>query len=157
MSRTLLPPCPGKSSSDFCVIGSLCGAVFVDDRFLDLLKNKFKGIFEGAWDSLDPEELKDIMSQNWENGIRNQFSGETRTWTVRVPHSILDGVPRDQRGKYPKLIEISSKELEDVIHPIVEKIKSLVDAQVDAVKSKEGCPPKVCYEGTFHLRMILVY
>lgn len=134
--------------------GSLCGAVFVDEAFSHLLKNKFKELSEDAWGRIDPDDLREIMKKDWENGIRNEFTGEPRQWSIRLPFNLAYLKPVDDQGRCPT-ITITSQDMEKVFEPVVGKIRALVEGQVEAVLQKQGIPPKVSNMHMPLLNMIL--
>lgn len=88
------------------------------------------------------EEIQEMMSRNWEDEIRNQFSGAARTWTIRLPYSLIDADRLDSSSGYPTFT-ITSAEVEEVFRPILKKIYSLVNRQIEAAVKKEGRAPKV--------------
>lgn len=114
----------------------------MDERFKSLLIRKLQEISEDAMARVSDEEIQKIMSQNWENEIRSQFSGAARTWTVHVPYSLIDVDLLDPNHGYPTFT-ITSAEVEEVFRPIVKKIYSLVNRQIEAAVNKEGRAPKV--------------
>lgn len=123
-------------------IGDLCGAMFLDDGFKALLHRKLQDISPEAMEDVTEEEIQEIMSRNWENEIRSQFTGADKTWTIRVPYSLIDADVLDHTNGYPTF-RISSVEIEEVFRPIMEKIYSLVNRQIQAVIKKKGRAPKV--------------
>lgn len=97
------------------------------------------------------EEIQKIMSQNWENEIRNQFSGAAKTWTVHVPYNLIDANLLNPNHGHPTFT-ITSAEVEEVFRPIVKKIYSLVNRQIEAAVKKEGRAPKVSITSRAWLR-----
>lgn len=65
-------------------IGKLCGATFVDERFRDLLRQK---ISSSTWERLGEDKIAQLMNNEWENGIKSQFSGDGRKWSIQAPIS----------------------------------------------------------------------
>lgn len=121
------------------VPGGLCGAVFVDNAFITLLKRKFG---EETWNRISASDLADIMGRDWETGIRHQFTGQPRSWTVRQPYDSIDEAVKKIGGAQPK-ITITADEVRDVFQPVVTKIQTLVNAQIASVLAKESKLPKV--------------
>jgi hypothetical protein len=120
----------------------LCGAIFVDDCFKELLEQKLKQISEDALDRINENEIPEMMTVNWENGIRKAFTGADREWTIRYPYSLIDPIQvRDARG-FPTFI-ITSEDIKEVFRPTMEKIQALVVRQINAVDKKEYKLPKV--------------
>lgn len=85
------------------------------------------------------------MTDDWEK-IRNQFRGgfQQEVFTIRHPYSILgfQNCAQDFSAGMPKF-KITSTELKEVFHPTLDKIKALIQGQVDAVCNKEYHDPKV--------------
>ncbi|WZH40085.1 mitochondrial-type heat shock 70 [Fusarium acuminatum] len=63
-----------------CVQGGLCGGVFLDERFLELIKSK---VAPGSWSSVSSSDEKKFLNDGWEHGIKPQFSNQNRTWLER--------------------------------------------------------------------------
>lgn len=61
----------------------LCGAVFLDEGFLRLLKSKMP---RGIRDKIGASDIQWIMSQFWENGMKPQFHGDNEPFIVPVPY-----------------------------------------------------------------------
>ncbi|ROW13226.1 hypothetical protein VPNG_04861 [Cytospora leucostoma] len=121
--------------------GALCGAIFVDERFEDLLELKLKLISEEALDLIDDDDIPEMMDRHWENGIRKLFTGTAQEWTIRYPFNLVDRhLMAGSRG-FPTFT-ITSGEVEEVFRPIVEKIQELVVCQINAVSQKEDKLPK---------------
>lgn len=143
---TPFPPCyfgqSGCGLADEKFTGALCGAIFVDERFEDLLKHKLTLIKEDALSHMEENEFREMMTVNWENGIRKAFTGAPREWSIRYPYSLLDqDTMRDGRGFLT--FTITSEEIEEVFRPIMENIRDLVVHQINAVVTKEDKLPKV--------------
>lgn len=64
----------------------MCGALFVDQEFQDLLKGRLK-----RWDKLKPEQVTRIMETDWEYGIKRSFTGEG-TFQVEIPPEATGGL-----------------------------------------------------------------
>lgn len=104
--------------------------------------SKLQEVSEDAMARVSEEEIQEMMSRNWEDEIRSQFSGAVKTWTIRLPYSLIDADLLDPNSGYPKFT-ITSAEVEEVFRPIVKKIYSLVNRQIEAAVKKEGRAPKV--------------
>lgn len=104
--------------------------------------SKLQEVSEDAVARVSEEEIQEIMSRNWEDEIRSQFSGAAKTWTIRLPYSLIDVGHLDPNSGYPKFT-ITSAEVAEVFEPIVKKIYSLVNRQIEAAVKKEGRAPKV--------------
>lgn len=131
----------GRSQTNEQVPGALCGAIFVDERFKDLLKQKLKVITEDALERVGENDFREMVTENWENGIRKAFTGEAQEWTIRYPYSLIDpDQVRNGRG-FPTFV-INSEDIKEVFRPIMEKIQALVVQQINAVVAKEDKLPK---------------
>lgn len=129
--------------------GALAGAVFVDARFKLLLKQKFDEINPGLWEHLTPDEIEDIMSEDWQK-MRIKFTGNPardpiRGFTVRVPAMLYAAGLLHAENELKK-IQITPEDLKEVFRPVLEKIESLVFGQVKTVVAKKDQDPKVSRE-----------
>jgi len=59
----------------------MCGAIFVDAAFQDFLR----GRLSRRYDKITPVQLKKIMNDEWEHGIKRGFDDTEREWEVRLP------------------------------------------------------------------------
>ncbi|RKL33579.1 hypothetical protein BFJ72_g9803 [Fusarium proliferatum] len=118
--------------------GGLCGGVFLDERFLLLIKRK---LTLRSWEKVTSAEEKKFLNECWEHGIKPQFSNQNRTWLVDLPDScIVAG--SSGKLKRRKTLELSSSDILSAYDPIVDKIEGLIHRQTRAVKSKFGKPAK---------------
>lgn len=62
--------------------GKLCGAVFLDERFLQLLQSK---IPHETWSRLGDNGLRRLLNDHWENGIKTQFCNDEMIWKIQLP------------------------------------------------------------------------
>lgn len=114
----------------------------MEERFKDLLFSKLQDIAPDARARILEKELQRILTHDWEDDIRSEFSGAPKTWAIHVPHSLIDVSRLDLNSGFPKFT-VSSAEIEEVFRPIVEKVYSLVNRQIESVIKKEGRAPKV--------------
>ncbi|KAK3502989.1 hypothetical protein B0T13DRAFT_501190 [Neurospora crassa] len=126
-----------------CVKGSggLCGAIFVDDAFKEVLKRKFGK----RWEMMDESNRRDMIRTQWETGIKRNFKmGSDRSYNIRIPMECLLAKERRVIGAITSLptITITPGDIKKAFDPVVEKINSLIDGQINAVKEKEGVNPK---------------
>lgn len=64
--------------------GQLCGAVFMDKDFEDLMKQLMGRSFRA------PESaIKSMMESQWENGLKKLFRGQDRDWTITMPYECV--------------------------------------------------------------------
>lgn len=95
---------------------------------------------ENALDIVSDKELHTLMTDEWEY-IREEFTGEQRSWDIRLPMSLVEsGIRHPVTRRF--LFTLTSSELEEAFRPVVKKIKDLVDGQVEAVRRKEMILPK---------------
>ncbi|KLO96325.1 related to hsp70 protein [Fusarium fujikuroi] len=118
--------------------GGLCGGVFLDEQFLELIKRK---LAPGSWDSVTSAEEKKFLNECWEHGIKSQFSNQNRDWVVDLPDS-CKATSSSGKLKRRKTLELSSSDILSAYTPIVDRIEGLVRRQAQAVKSKLGTPAK---------------
>ncbi|KAF4335274.1 mitochondrial-type heat shock 70 [Fusarium beomiforme] len=118
--------------------GGLCGGVFLDEKFVKLIKQK---LAPGSWENVSSAEEKKFLNEWWEHGIKPQFLNQNRNWLVDLPDSC--GVASSSRNlKRRKTLELSSNDILSAYTPIVNKIEALVRRQNQAVESKLGKPAK---------------
>ncbi|KAI3558107.1 hypothetical protein CABS01_02666 [Colletotrichum abscissum] len=119
--------------------GDLCGGVFLDEAFVELLKNK---VTPQAWSNIPKDDAASILNGDWEHGIKQQFDGQVRDWHIKLPpECIAKGTPN--RGiKRKRNLVLNLQDLIPVFDPIVTKIAALVQKQIDGVRSKSGKLPK---------------
>lgn len=65
-------------------LGGLCGGVFLDEAFIELIKNK---VPKGTWNFVGHSDEKKFLNDQWEHGIKPQFENQPRTWPVDLPES----------------------------------------------------------------------
>lgn len=123
-------------------IGGLCGAIFVDEAFKEVLKRKF----DKRWEMMDESNRRDMIRTQWETGIKRNFKmGSDRSYNIRIPMECLLAKERRVIGAITSLPtkKITPGDIREAFDPVVEKINSLIDGQINAVKEKEGVNPKV--------------
>lgn len=114
----------------------------MDERFKDLVIKQITERCGVNSERILDQDLEEIMTRTWEGEIRNQFNGEAKVWTIRLPFRLINTDQLDPNRGHPTFI-ITSEEVEEVFRPIVEKIESLVNSQIAAAFKKEGNLPKV--------------
>ncbi|KAK1995876.1 actin-like ATPase domain-containing protein [Colletotrichum falcatum] len=119
--------------------GDLCGGVFLDEAFIDLIKNK---VTSEAWDKAPKDEVADVLNCNWEQGIKKQFDGQVRSWHVNLPPGYRSKKIPGQGTKRKRQLMFDLEDLLPVFNPIANKIGSLVQKQIDGVRAKSGKLPK---------------
>ncbi|KAK4154993.1 hypothetical protein C8A00DRAFT_13902 [Chaetomidium leptoderma] len=118
--------------------GGLCGAVFVDEAFLKVLKQKFGG---KAWDKMKAQTRCRLVHDDWEHGIKPTFNGQKQTWVINMPFECIDLKAIKAGFTLPK-ITLTADDIRGAFDPTVEKIRAMVDEQVAAVKLKKEAGPK---------------
>jgi hypothetical protein len=69
--------------------GKLCGAIFLDQHFEDLMKQ----LIGNAWNVPD-SFIRSIMNDQWENGVKRGFEGQERAWRITLPYECVQkGAP----------------------------------------------------------------
>ncbi|OBS26475.1 hypothetical protein FPOA_00418 [Fusarium poae] len=96
--------------------GDLCGGIFLDEMFVNLIKRK-----------TTPNLWAGFLNDN------------RRTWLVELPVS-SSGSISDRRRR--KILQLSSDDIFTVFDPIISKIEALVRRQNGAIQSKYGKPAK---------------
>ncbi|KAK4103458.1 actin-like ATPase domain-containing protein [Parathielavia hyrcaniae] len=116
----------------------LCGAVFVDEAFLEVLKHKFG---KKSWKKMDPETRQRLVHDEWEHGIKQTFDGRERSWTIKMPFECVDIQQMKKGGGQPK-VTLTAADVRAAFQPTVDKIRGMVNEQVLAVKTTNGVDPK---------------
>lgn len=66
--------------------GKLCGAIFVDEQFIKLVKQALGS----KWEKTSEASRKMMVHNEWENGIKKLFDDSDKDWTVTVPPEAFD-------------------------------------------------------------------
>ncbi|PNY28423.1 Uncharacterized protein TCAP_01645 [Tolypocladium capitatum] len=117
--------------------GKLCGAVLLDEGFLQLLRSKLP---RNVWDKIGASDVQWIMSQFWENGMKPQFNRDSEPFVVPVPY----GGKMENPSQSPALT-FNRHELSDVYKPVVAEVATLVCSQVRKVIEAYGKPPRYLF------------
>ncbi|POR38244.1 Uncharacterized protein TPAR_01548 [Tolypocladium paradoxum] len=128
--------------------GKLCGAVFLDEGFLELLKSKMP---PDVRDKIGVSDVQWIMNQFWENGMKPQFHGNNEPFVVPVPYGgrlenhfqspALDFNRKNQLSRISRLTS-TRHELSDIYKPVVAEVAALVCSQIRKVIEAHEKPPK---------------
>ncbi|KAF5495038.1 Heat shock 70 kDa protein 12A [Colletotrichum siamense] len=119
--------------------GELCGGVFLDEAFIELIKTK---VTPEAWANVPKNEAKKLLNDDWENGIKTGFYGQSDKFSFglpsecRVPGTSKRGVKRKQN------LVLSRDDLLTVFDPIIDQTAELVQKQIGAVLKKTDKKPK---------------
>ncbi|GJC80448.1 hypothetical protein ColLi_03286 [Colletotrichum liriopes] len=119
--------------------GDLCGGVFLDEAFINLIKEK---VTPQAWRKVPKDEAANVLNGDWEHGIKQQFDGQVRDWHIKLPPECV-AKEISQRGiKRKRNLILNLQDLLPVFEPIAKRIGSLVQKQIDGVRAKSGKLPK---------------
>ncbi|KAF9873766.1 hypothetical protein CkaCkLH20_08876 [Colletotrichum karsti] len=119
--------------------GDLCGAVFLDEAFVELLKLK---VTPAAWDNMSKEQAARVLHIDWENGIKKNFEGQDKRWNVSLPFECRIPGSSNRGVKRKRDIILNREDLTPVFDPIADKISALVNKQLAGVFSKSGKKPQ---------------
>ncbi|KAL7927677.1 hypothetical protein ACQKWADRAFT_325165 [Trichoderma austrokoningii] len=120
--------------------GKLCGATFLDERFLIILKEKLDLISPDTWKTLQKTgALERIINNDWENGIKPQFRNTDRHWMIQIP---VQGPKRTHDEFRFSNIKLEVEDAQKIFKPIVADIKDLVEKQMKAIELKYHKEPK---------------
>ncbi|KAF4813316.1 Heat shock 70 kDa protein 12A [Colletotrichum tropicale] len=119
--------------------GDLCGGVFLDEAFIELIKAK---VTPEAWANVPKNEAKKLLNDDWENGIKTGFHGQDDDFSFGLPSECR--VPgTSQRGvKRKKNLILSREDLLTVFDPVIDQTAELVQKQISAVMKKTDKKPK---------------
>ncbi|KAK2772863.1 hypothetical protein CKAH01_13767 [Colletotrichum kahawae] len=119
--------------------GDLCGGVFLDESFIDKLKEK---VTPQAWDNVPEAEARKALNNDWENNIKTSFVGEDEDFYFGLPAECR-APGSSQRGvKRKKNLMFDLNDLTEVFDPVVNRTTKLVKKQIDSVLRKTGRNPK---------------
>ncbi|KAJ3527025.1 hypothetical protein NM208_g10913 [Fusarium decemcellulare] len=115
--------------------GDLCGAMFLDESFLVILK---KLIPKDILAKMGCHDINKIMNDEWEHGIKPSVSKESKSWDIPLPFA------GTANGRFqPAKISIKASVIRDMVYsPQVAKIKVLVAEQIRQVKLQYHKLPK---------------
>ncbi|KAI0808583.1 hypothetical protein GGR55DRAFT_198555 [Xylaria sp. FL0064] len=109
--------------------GALCGGTFLDKEFESLLKS---AVGEVSWNKMNGSDIRRMMNNEWEHGIKESFDGEPDYYTVELP----------SRAQCAPL-QFSSDELRPVFDKVVNQVTELAQRQINAIKKKASRLPKL--------------
>ncbi|KAI1080046.1 hypothetical protein F5B20DRAFT_590217 [Whalleya microplaca] len=108
--------------------GALCGATFLDERFVSSM---IKSIGFGEWKCMGKTDIKKLVNNEWEHGIKCDFNGSSRPWTVDLPNGT-------RRGQ----VTLSAEDVRQIFNSVLPQIHTLVGGQLQAVVEKTQKYPK---------------
>ncbi|KAI0533317.1 hypothetical protein GGR58DRAFT_521805 [Xylaria digitata] len=109
--------------------GALCGGTLLDKEFESFLKD---AIGKASWNMMNKSDIRRMMNNEWEHGIKGAFKGQPGYYTVELPG-------RAQRAP----LKFSSEEIQPVFDKIVSQIGELAKKQIEAIKAKTFRLPKL--------------
>ncbi|KAI8952993.1 hypothetical protein F4801DRAFT_588605 [Xylaria longipes] len=112
-----------------CVEGALCGGTFLDKEFEVLLK---RAVGKESWNKMNGSDIRRMMNNEWEHGIKKAFNGEPDYYTVEIP-SRAQSAP----------VQFSSEQLQLIFDKVLLQTGALVQKQISAVKAKTWRLPKL--------------
>ncbi|GAP89408.2 putative actin-like atpase domain-containing protein [Rosellinia necatrix] len=65
--------------------GDLCGGTFLDNEFEKLLKTTVGMV---AWSKMNGSDIRKVMNNEWEHGIKQAFDGDPDYYTVELPNRV---------------------------------------------------------------------
>ncbi|KAK4220587.1 actin-like ATPase domain-containing protein, partial [Podospora fimiseda] len=113
--------------------GGLCGAVFLDQGFMSWLE-QFSPLAP-VWSKTPVKDLKLMIRDSWEHGIKQEFNGQDKEFTIPLPYSCALQLNESD-------LTLKSEQLTDILDHVICEIEALVGKQVKAVKKRLGKPPK---------------
>ncbi|TGJ80717.1 hypothetical protein E0Z10_g8045 [Xylaria hypoxylon] len=118
-----------KFTNEYVDEGALCGGTFLDKEFESFLK---RVIGAASWNKMDRSDIRGIMNNEWEHGIKRAFDGEPDRYRVEFP----------SRAQTKPLL-FSSDELQPIFDKTVSQIGGLVNNQIRAIETKTSQLPKL--------------
>ncbi|KAK2006639.1 actin-like ATPase domain-containing protein [Colletotrichum eremochloae] len=118
--------------------GKLCGGIFLDQAFIELMRCK---VTPKVWDALSKDEVHSLLNSDWEHGIKQQFYGQQKDWIVTLPPGCCQAIGIGNLGLKQKLI-LTHADLDP----------DLIQEQVQQIRQKYHKMPKaVCIATTFSI------
>ncbi|KAK1993417.1 hypothetical protein LX36DRAFT_684302 [Colletotrichum falcatum] len=118
--------------------GRLCGGVFLDQAFIELMRSK---VTPSVWDTLPKDQVRRLLNGDWEHGIKKQFRGQQKDWVVTLPPEC--GPKKAKTGRFQKqVLVLSHKDLDPVFQGIAKQVAELIEEQVQQVQQQYNKMPK---------------
>ncbi|TDZ27793.1 hypothetical protein C8035_v008624 [Colletotrichum spinosum] len=119
--------------------GRLCGGVFLDEAFAQLLRQK---LGHNAWDAMTKDEVQRVLHNDWEHGIKRQFYGQDKDWIVVLPYNCCS--VSKSKGLWRKpILTLDFSDLDPLFYEIAKQVEDLVHEQVQQVQQKYSQTPRV--------------
>ncbi|OCL12175.1 actin-like ATPase domain-containing protein [Glonium stellatum] len=124
--------------------GRLCGAIFPDKEFENFMKMKVRG---KTWQKLSQSSIKSMVNNEWEHGIKRNYDGSDRIFTVSLPTGWTSGRlfhPLDDRKNdiSAAQLSITGQRIRAIFGKSISGIRGLVNQQIEEVRKKEKKYPK---------------
>ncbi|KAK1713751.1 uncharacterized protein BDZ83DRAFT_756722 [Colletotrichum acutatum] len=119
--------------------GDMCGGVFLDEAFIELVKEK---VTPQAWANIPKDDAASILNGDWEHGIKQQFNAQDRDWHIKLPPECQARGTSKRGIKRKRNLMLNVHDLLTVFDPIAIKIAALVQKQIHGVEAKCGKLPK---------------
>ncbi|KAL2815593.1 hypothetical protein BDW59DRAFT_166740 [Aspergillus cavernicola] len=119
--------------------GGLCGGIFIDEAFETICKNRLGR----QWSNLSQSDIKEIMKNEWEYSIKQQFTpdDEKKPWIVAIPAEAFKGPSLDDHSRKPFIkngrIHFASSDIRKAYTRVFSDIEELIDGQIRKVKEKK--------------------
>ncbi|KAK6206224.1 hypothetical protein QIS74_13643 [Colletotrichum tabaci] len=118
--------------------GRLCGGVFLDQAFIELMRRL---VGPHAWDALPKDDVRKLLNDDWEHGIKKQFYGQQKDWIVNLPPGFQTENRSNAMSRKNSLI-LGHKELDPVFRKIARQVEELVTEQMQEIRRKYAKVPK---------------
>ncbi|KAK1960022.1 actin-like ATPase domain-containing protein [Colletotrichum sublineola] len=118
--------------------GKLCGGIFLDQAFIELMRCK---VTPKVWDALSKDEVHSLLNSDWEHGIKQQFYGQQKDWIVTLPPRCCQAIGIGSLGLKQKLI-LTHADLDPVFLGIATQVEDLIQEQVQQIRQKYHKMPK---------------
>ncbi|KAF9878266.1 hypothetical protein CkaCkLH20_04304 [Colletotrichum karsti] len=126
--------------------GWLCGGVFLDQAFVDLMR---RTVGPDVWDAISKDEVQRLLHSDWEHGIKRQFFGQQKDWIVTLPYGCRPTIGTSSLSRKP-MLTLNHPHLDPVFGQISSQVEELVQKQVQQVQQKyERLPKYVILVGGF--------
>ncbi|KAK8078894.1 hypothetical protein PG994_002701 [Apiospora phragmitis] len=117
-------------------IGGLCGGIFVDEAFRDIVKERLGR----KWNNLSLTGQKEIMKKEWEVGIKPRFKPDNtnREHIVSIPAEAMMGSSLDDKSRRPFIkdgrIHFASSDINKAFTGVFSSIEELIDNQIQQAR-----------------------
>ncbi|CAG9936358.1 unnamed protein product [Clonostachys rosea f. rosea IK726] len=117
--------------------GGLCGGIFIDEAFESICKARLGR----QWSNLSQTGVKELMKDQWEYGIKPQFTPEDKNkeYIVAIPaEAFKNGADQNDLERKPVIkngrIHFTSEDIEKAFAAVFADIVKLIDGQISKAK-----------------------